>query len=98
MRAGCTAYAPALACGTRWLGLWKGPFWRARRGCRSDKVEFRVIVSHLDVESEGLGWFILVKGIEQCQNAVKEAAGIPGEFMPLVSFNQRSPSYHDLKN
>jgi hypothetical protein len=31
----------------------------------ADEVEFRVVVGHLDVESEVLEWFLLVKGIKQ---------------------------------
>ena len=68
----------------------------------ANKVEFRVVVGHLDVESEVLKWFLLVKGIKQCQNAVKEAAGIPGdsEFMSLVCLKQCSLAQlvHDIQN
>ena len=46
-------------------------------------------MGHLDVpvESEGLKWFSLIKGIEQCQDTEKEAAGISGDFMTLVGFH-----------
>ena len=43
---------------------------------------------------------VLVKGIKQCQNTVKEAAGIPGEFVSLVCLKQCSLAHlvHDIQN
>jgi hypothetical protein len=66
----------------------------------ANEVEFRVVVGHLDVESKVLEWFLLVKGLKQCQNTVKEAAGIPGEFVSLVCLKQCSLAHlvHDIQN
>jgi hypothetical protein len=59
----------------------------------ADKVELRVVVSHIDVESESLKWFTVVQGIEQCQGTEEKTAGVPGEFMTLVGFHQGSLAY-----
>ena len=66
----------------------------------ADKVELRVVMSHLDVESESPKGFSLVKGIQQCQDTKKEAAGSSGDFVTLIGFHQSFPAdmVHDIKH
>ncbi len=80
------------------VGLSDGKTPFGERGA-ADQVELRVVVGHLDVESESLKWFSLVEGIEQCQDTEKKAAGIPSDFMTLVGFHQSFPAnmVHDIE-